>query len=500
MAILRYTASADTTITNAYKANLKTRGTGSNMGLSDSLEVFSIYAQESSGSTELSRILINFPVDTIIADRAAGSVPASGSVEWWLRMFNVKHAQTLPKDMILTVAAVTGAWDEGHGLDMEEYSDLAMANWVTGSSTHHWTTPGGDFYGRPKWDVSFKSGNEDLQLDISDVVEEWIAGTKVKHGLGVYLTASQEAYFSSSLGIGNQSGSEGILDNRDGAYRSYYTKKFSARGTQYFYNRPLIEARWNNSIQDKRSNFFASSSLVSTNDNLMTLYLYNFINGQLKDIPSGSTGAIYVQLYTSASGGTLLNATSSDGTSLAVVTGGLTSNTGIYSASFALDTTASTVYDRWYGASLSPCWHTGSEITVNTLAASNYNLDIGSAYVTKITNLKSNYTNNENARFRIYVREKNWNPNLYTTATTATDTTIIEKAYYKISRESDNLEVIAYGTGSADHTKLSYDSQGNYFDLDMSLLERDYRYKISFLYYVNGVYHEQPQTFNFRVE
>ena len=48
MGIKRYTANADTTITNAYKANLRTRGTGSNMGLADSLEVFHIYGQASS--------------------------------------------------------------------------------------------------------------------------------------------------------------------------------------------------------------------------------------------------------------------------------------------------------------------------------------------------------------------------------------------------------------------------------------------------------------------
>ncbi len=41
MGIKRYTAISDTTITNAYKADLVTRGTGSNMGLADSLEIFS---------------------------------------------------------------------------------------------------------------------------------------------------------------------------------------------------------------------------------------------------------------------------------------------------------------------------------------------------------------------------------------------------------------------------------------------------------------------------
>ena len=56
MSIRRYNADADTTITNAYKANLKTRATGSNMGESDILEVFNIYAQASATSTEQSRI------------------------------------------------------------------------------------------------------------------------------------------------------------------------------------------------------------------------------------------------------------------------------------------------------------------------------------------------------------------------------------------------------------------------------------------------------------
>ena len=51
MAIYRITASADNTITNAYGVNLTTRGTGSNMGSSNILEVFSIYGQQSSNSS-----------------------------------------------------------------------------------------------------------------------------------------------------------------------------------------------------------------------------------------------------------------------------------------------------------------------------------------------------------------------------------------------------------------------------------------------------------------
>ena len=45
MTIKKYTASKDTTITNAYKSNLKTKATDANMGASDTVEIFSLYAQ-----------------------------------------------------------------------------------------------------------------------------------------------------------------------------------------------------------------------------------------------------------------------------------------------------------------------------------------------------------------------------------------------------------------------------------------------------------------------
>ena len=63
MAIKRFIATKDTTISNAFKSNLRTRASGSNLGASDSLEVFSIYGQSleagtSIKTTELSRILM----------------------------------------------------------------------------------------------------------------------------------------------------------------------------------------------------------------------------------------------------------------------------------------------------------------------------------------------------------------------------------------------------------------------------------------------------------
>ena len=53
MGIKRYYADQDNTITNAFEANLLTRGTGSNMGASDILEAFVIHGQTSASISEV---------------------------------------------------------------------------------------------------------------------------------------------------------------------------------------------------------------------------------------------------------------------------------------------------------------------------------------------------------------------------------------------------------------------------------------------------------------
>ena len=98
MGIKRFTASIDTTITDAYAENLSTRATSSNMGASDILETFSIYGQKTTESLERSRVLLKFPIEEITSSRASGIIPASGSVSFFLKMFNAEHSETVPRD------------------------------------------------------------------------------------------------------------------------------------------------------------------------------------------------------------------------------------------------------------------------------------------------------------------------------------------------------------------------------------------------------------------
>ena len=135
MPILRYTASADTTITNAFKAyNVSSiRATGSNMGASDILETFSIYGQYSTSSSELSRILVKFPVTgatSIKTDRDASLIPASGSsaLKFYLRLFNARHDEQLPENLTLSIFPVSRDWEEGTGLDLVNQIEAFLLN------------------------------------------------------------------------------------------------------------------------------------------------------------------------------------------------------------------------------------------------------------------------------------------------------------------------------------------------------------------------------------
>jgi hypothetical protein len=510
MAIKRFFCDADNTITNAFKSNLIIRGTGSNMGASDVLEVFSIYAQASTSSVEKSRVLLNFPVSDILTSRNNEEIPLSGNVKFFLRAFNAPHSETLPKNFDLAVLPISRSWSEGPGLDMVSYSDEFASNWVKATQAVSWTTQGGDYHevgytaGRnlPHYKQTFTNGNENLNVNITSLVEEWIAAESTTD-------PDRENY--------------GVLLKMSGTFedasrnRSYYTKKFFSRTTEYFYKRPMIEARWDSSVGDDRNSFFLSSSLMSGQDNLNTLYLYNVVRGKLKNIPalganSGSNSAhrtVHLQVFPSGNiknqvikpktlpigGGVTV-----DGAT--VVTGGWVS-TGIYSASFAFTGSEKEIFEVWskptsvvQGIQLT----TGSVFPVRTHDSSDFNPN--RSYVTTITNLKTEYNQADKVRFRLFIREKNWQPNIYSVASNVVENYTVENSYYRVFRIIDNLDVIPFGTGSGqqnNYTKLSYDKNGNYFDLDMANFESDYTYAIQFIYETDGKTVVQDRVHKFRV-
>ncbi len=477
MAIKRYVAEKDAGITNAFDSGLLVRCTGSNTGESDTLPIFSIFAQASTSSSELARALYQFPVDDISTDRTAGTIPVSGSVSFYLNLFNTPHSFTVPRKFTLAIDPVSRSWDEGAGVDSDGYEDTGVCNWMTASTSSsgpvYWSTAGGDYWtgsyipatNLPHYTAYFDRGYEDLFLDITSLVEEWMAGTYPNYGVGVRLTSSIETALSSS-----------------------YTKKFFCRFSEYWYKRPTLEARWDDSRKDQRVSFYASSSLSSDNTN--TIYFYNYNRGQLADLPFLSQSA---QLWADASSGV----TGTYYLTASAAVGKV--STGIYSASFIVNTTASCIYDRWFNGVSNACFHTGSAIDVKGSQGNTaYSIP---RYVLSMPDLKTVYSATDNPTFRVSTVDKNYQPNVYTKMQTEPELQIVDNLYYQVRRATDSLIVIPFGTGSLNHTRCSYDVSGSYFSLDLSMFESDYMYQFEFAQKnPNGRFELLKEKFKFRVE
>ena len=188
------------------------------------------------------------------------------------------------------------------------------------------------------------------------------------------------------------------------------------------------------------------------------------------------------------------------------ITGGWVS-TGIYSCSLAITSAATPIQI------LFDVWHSGSQ---NNEHASSLQYSTGSFrpksieasqavdtrnYFINITNLRNEYSKNENARFNLYIRNKNWSPTIYTKAKENPLHYPINSASYRVFRMYDGLEAIPHNTGSDFATGLSYDVSGNYFNVDMKLLEPGFEYGFKFAFYNQELnsWLEQDKVFKFRV-
>lgn len=748
MSIKRYSSEKDNTISSAFKINLSDRGTASNMGSSDILEVFAIFGQASSASLEQSRVLVQFPVDKIVKDRNASLIPQSGSVTFKLKMFNAEHNQTVPEKVTCTVHPLVKKWSEGGGLDMEGYLDTGVSNWISSSTGVAWANQGGDFIASNYMSSApipyfyqqyLDKGTENLDIDVTGLIEEYIknqagnsavangsilfnttnapvvgqkfkiyayngdsstfqfaaeeatsgntffvkigdtpqqsvlnmvsiinvsssikdfvAATSTDADLRVSLSQRVATFYgnttisssapSTHAAITSFTGGTGALNYgmlvklsgslEDGtSSRSYYTKKFFSRSSHHFLERPIVEVQWDSAIKDDRANIEKSSLLKPAVDNLNNIYLYNKHRSGMVDIPNTSsnlvvqfvpsigsaaepiTGPSVSQNYVTASKhstgtykaqfayagaqaklhdvwkihqkaipatATIMVDTGTLGTSDIVITnaddttltltaaalgGGNPStatqiNTDLVgsandaatqlkasldaaAAAGTLKMTVSSITNNSSGnprvitltqtvkgtsgnKAVSGTLVSGNKLIINNtssssqgtlsftegvdlaytdiVSGSSFSIDQGLPnqghevpnYLTNITNLKPSYSEYEQATFRVYTRNKNWQPNLYTVASSKAPVNTIRDAFYKIRRVADNMTIIDYSTGSLrQYSSLSYDSDGSYFDLDMSILEPNYLYEISFLYKDNNDYLEQKEKFKFRVD
>lgn len=491
MSIKKFYAKMDTTITNAYKGDLSTRAVDSNMGLSDSLEIFFIFGQnpdENAGlidKLEESRILLKFDVDEI---RSHYGNQFPNDVKFVLKMSNAEHPYTLARNYDVKVYSLSESFMEGTGLDMESYLDEGPASWNSRITSVSWTTPGAlqqaDIDNGPVAVQSFDTGEEDLEIDITNHIKGYFDDLAlVDNGFIVVID-------------------EGLTGGA--SEQNYYTKKFFSRSSEFFFKRPVIEARSSEIVLDDRGNFYAENKAYSEEQNKQRVYLYNSIGGVLSNFTQPDVDEeLYVRFYSDEERTTLV-----DTDSITPFIQATNQSSGIYYVELILqDNSVSEIYDQWYYAANGGTEESGRTIVHEGLIKVQQrraSTSIGDAkYISNLTNLKSSYSREEKPRIRVYTRQKDWNPTIYTVASNEIENVIVEKMYYKIVRLIDDEDVIPYGIGTEnnnnEHTRVSYDSRGGYFDFDMSLLEDGYMYGVKLTYLVDGDLVEQEEIFKFRV-
>ena len=439
-----------------------TRMTGSNFGASEILELYkntgASGASGFAGSSSLARTIVQFDLSEISALTASGEAPSTGSL-YFFKLFDAQHANKLPSSFDVEIVAMSRSWDEGKGIDNDNFLDKGVANWDKSQTNVLWTTTGGDFLLSASVTASyhFDTGHEDIEVDVTDMVGAWLTGGLPNNGFMVKITGSQE------------------LDETD-----YFRKKFHARNTNFRDKRPTLEMRFDDSLKDDRGVFlFGISS---------SLYLYNKERGQLKDITSVGTGQDVIDVALSdVSGNVILNASGSH-----------TGFTGIYSASMVLPT--SSIYS---GSAFTDGWSlTGNSFLTGAFTPHNdgaQSSNVQEQYVVSMKNMRKEYDLNELVRFNLFVRTRTYNPAVVQTGSLALDGTIIEKGYYRVDNASTEEQVIPLGTGSLETTRLSYDENGNYFNFYVRTLAQRELYRLVFFFEIDGQLQRIEQDFRFRV-
>ena len=442
----RIFSAKDTFITNE-RLSGGTPLTASNCGASEILHVHKY--MESSGTGSFAHILTQFDISEL-ADVTGSSTP----IEYWLKLTNAQHDQTLPYSYDLEIQTLSQPWDEGRGQDVDSFSDKGFANWVKAKSNLYWTSPGAVCTGSIVT-AYFDDGHENLEVNITPIVHEWLSGSITNNGLLIKLSSSLES------------------DNSD-----YYIKMFHSRTTHFKDKRPYIEARWDDSVKDDRNNFVFGVS--------GTLALNHVVRGQLENISAVGTGSIAV-IVNDASG------------TLGIFTGSYVS-TGRYNVTFALPSSSysgSLFHDVWVSITNNSTLYMSSSFSI----AGNLNFTDTHTkkYFVNISNLKDEYNLDERVRLDTYIRPFDYNPARVLTASLDDNGTVITKGYYKIVNDRTDEVVVPFGTGSLEYTRMSYDQKGNYFNVVMKSLSPGNLYRILFLLDIDGQRQYIDRGFKFRV-
>jgi hypothetical protein len=333
-----------------------------------------------------SRFIFKFDVSPIIANIAAGDYPDLTNFTHTLKMTNTStfdsgllgtetaYSKDRASSFDMYLFPVNQDWDEGIGydfagqkfftsLDTQVVSETP-SNWAEATTVSAWTNGGGVF---SEWSSitsgytqHFADGNENLELNITHLVNDLLSGGTTNYGYGLAFRESLELSVLEKL-----------------KFVGFFT-----RHTQTFYE-PFVESIYNNQIVDNRGNFYM--------DKANKLYLYVNVAGVPTNVDTFSAMTVTVN----DNDGDLFSAfTSSDITHESL---------GVYSIQLTVPTTSSgcVLYeDIWSGITINGVDRPGIELEFELKDATGY-YNIGD------TSSQPKREVLDSLEYRLYVKEGN---------------------------------------------------------------------------------------------
>lgn len=474
-------ADKDTYIQNKIVSAKRT--TDANVGLAGTLDLFSLYNESTiSGTTnpqEVSRLLLHFNLDPLRALTGSKLDISDASFSVTMKLTDVFGGQTTPSNFTLVAMPLSQSFDEGTGRDVSAFRDLDSCNFVTASVVAGvvvpWNEEGANAsgtLGAVSLDIiedgdlldgagtvslaktqTFADGEEDLEIDITNVVSATLAGNIPDYGWRIsYLSASEAG--TSTL----------------------FVKRFSSRHSTNPRLTPRLLVKFNDATQDDHENFFFDIS--------GSLFLRNLHQGQPANIVSGSalteiTGAN--SLIFTLTSGTL---SGTDGNYFEQI---ITASqhqigdlfvTGVYTAGFAIfsEATASlrqeiinagsgTFTEVWGSLDGMVGYHTGT-LVVKAISRTAFQSVSENDVILSITNLKPEYKTSEEPRIRVFLKDDNRDNVVKSKFPRESKSLIRKTMHYQVRDANTDTIIIPFDTTN-NSTLMSTDSKGMYFDLSM---------------------------------
>lgn len=223
----------------------------------------------------ISRFIVKFDIDELISKIESKEINENLIASYRLKMTNA-----IPGDKILepefefdvlnkSISAsydliafpINKDWDEGRGYDLFQENYLVRqsgnpmltgySNWNSATMAENWDEPG--IFMNPTASTAvtsystqhFDIGNENIDMDITGIVNDWLSGGSVNNGIGIAYRRDYE-----------------LLSTDTRYVASFYTEKTNSSF------KPFIEVSYNQSFKDDR--------LQVSNNRTSRLFLYTF--------------------------------------------------------------------------------------------------------------------------------------------------------------------------------------------------------------------------------